>query len=262
MARLAICLAVASLAAAADPVGPLAPWGAHLAYGVDPQTSMSVMWSTRDAVDGAEAVATSVATGTVTRFAASSRVYADSNNTQFLHNATMFGLEAGGAYTYVLTSASGSASDIHRFTLQPVAATGPWGAGRDYPVLAIYGDMGVAVNAHKTLPLLTADVEAGRFDAILHVGDIAYDLQSNSGANGDAFVVQMEPIAGAVPVHLCPGNVSSRPSSALCQLLDNLPPPCLPPSLLLSTPHTTAIAIAIAIAARGLLGFRAVPRAL
>jgi len=32
------------------------------------------------------------------------------------------------------------------------------------------------------------------------------DLQTNNGTSGDAFVVQMEPLAGAIPVHFCPGN--------------------------------------------------------
>jgi len=31
---------------------------------------------------------------------------------------------------------------------------GEWGAGRSHPVLTIYGDVGVAANSHKTLPLL------------------------------------------------------------------------------------------------------------
>ena len=34
-------------AAAAEPANPYAPWGTHLAFGEDPTTMMSVMWSTR-----------------------------------------------------------------------------------------------------------------------------------------------------------------------------------------------------------------------
>lgn len=158
---------------ASDPVGPTLPWGLRIAYGDDPVTSMRVVWSTRENPGVAsEVVATSVATGKVTHFPADSRLFSDSNNVQFTHNATLSGLEPGGAYSYTVGFA-GNISATHRFTLQPVSPTGPWGAGRSYPVVAIYGDMGVAANAHKTLPLLYADVAAGAFDVALHVGDIA-----------------------------------------------------------------------------------------
>lgn len=42
------------------------------------------------------------------------------------------------------------------------------------PKLAVYGDLG-NVNA-KSLPFLQKETQNGRFDAILHVGDFAYDM--------------------------------------------------------------------------------------
>ena len=298
--RRLVVAAVAALAAAAaaDPVGPTQPWGVHLAYGADGgRTSMSVMWSTREAPPGggAEAVATAAAGGPPLHFAASSRLFSDANNSQWLHNATMRGLAPGTGYTYTV-GAGGDVSAPRTFATQPPAAGGAWGGGRAYPAVAIYGDMGVATNAHKTLPLLYADVAAGRFDAVLHVGvraarrgawragrgggrakhprhpprtraaprrarslarsqDIAYDLQTASGGNGDAFVVQTEPIAAVVPVHLCPGNHGAwrracagcgggRESACSVFHRRSAPDPLLP--------STT----------RGLLGFSAVSRAL
>ena len=44
------------------------------------------------------------------------------------------------------------------------------------PRLAIYGDMG-NVNAHS-LTSLREDVQRGLYDAILHVGDIGYNLDT------------------------------------------------------------------------------------
>jgi len=199
--------AVAAFAAvaAAEPANPFAPWGTHLAYGNDPTTSMSVMWSTRQTPAAAAVVdATLVATGETTRFAATSVVYSDSNNTQTIHTAFMTGLAAGGHYTYVVGDGSaGNSSATFSFALHPVDG-GAWGAGRSHPVLTIYGDMGVAVNSHKTLPLLYADARSGAMDVVLHVGDIAYDLQSANGASGDAFVTEVEPFAANMPVHYCP----------------------------------------------------------
>jgi hypothetical protein len=66
--------------------------------------------------------------------------------------------------------------------------------------------MGVAINAHKSLPLLYQDVADEKMDVILHIGDLAYDLQSQNGASGDAFVVETEPLASRIPIHYCPGN--------------------------------------------------------
>ncbi len=43
------------------------------------------------------------------------------------------------------------------------------------PKLAIFGDLGLN---GEIIPQLISDVKAGMYDAILHVGDIAYDLDS------------------------------------------------------------------------------------
>ena len=49
--------------------------------------------------------------------------------------------------------------------------------GADWsPTLAVYGDMGTA-NA-VSLPWLVEEAASGGFDAVLHVGDLAYDLFS------------------------------------------------------------------------------------
>ena len=47
--------------------------------------------------------------------------------------------------------------------------------GSDWsPRLAIYGDLGYD-NA-QSVPRLRADIDKGMYDAILHVGDFAYDM--------------------------------------------------------------------------------------
>ena len=237
--------------AAAEPTNPYAPWGTHLAFGNDPTTDMSVMWSTRLPPASAVVDVTLAATGATTRFPASSRVFSDANNTQTLHRAFMTGLAPGGHYTYVVGDGSaGNSSATFSFALHPVEG-GSWADNRDYPVLTIYGDMGVAANSHKTLPLLYRDAASGSMDVVLHVGDIAYDLQSNSGASGDAFVQEVEPFAANMPVHFCPGNHedcalislrsrhhTGRASSPAPSLLTHTPHTSLPP-LLPSRPHVS-----------------------
>ena len=48
------------------------------------------------------------------------------------------------------------------------------------PNLIVYGDMG-RTGGEPSLPALIQEVASGSYDAILHVGDFAYDLDSDGG---------------------------------------------------------------------------------
>jgi hypothetical protein len=72
------------------------------------------------------------------------------------------------------------------------------------PTLAVYGDLG-NVNGHS-IPFLQDETQKGTIDAILHVGDLAYDMNSDNARVGDQFMRQIEPIAAYVPYQVCPGN--------------------------------------------------------
>ena len=56
-----------------------------------------------------------------------------------------------------------------------------------------------------SLPFLQKGSVNGMFDAILHVGDMAYDMAEDNGRRGDLFMEQIEPIASTVPYMTCPG---------------------------------------------------------
>eukprot|EP00854_Cymbomonas_tetramitiformis_P014426 gene14426-17055_t len=43
-------------------------------------------------------------------------------------------------------------------------------------------------------------------DAVIHVGDFAYDLATHDGLNGDTFFQRVEPLASSVPYMVTPGN--------------------------------------------------------
>ena len=72
------------------------------------------------------------------------------------------------------------------------------------PHIAIYGDMGVE-NA-MALPFLQEETQSSVYDAILHVGDFAYDMHNNNGEIGDEFMRIIEPIAAYVPYMVAVGN--------------------------------------------------------
>lgn len=72
------------------------------------------------------------------------------------------------------------------------------------PRLAIYGDLGNE-NA-QSLARLQQETQRGLYDAILHVGDFAYDMNTNNAHVGDAFMNQIESVAAYLPYMVSPGN--------------------------------------------------------
>lgn len=72
------------------------------------------------------------------------------------------------------------------------------------PHLALYGDMGNE-NA-QSLARLQEESQRHMYDAILHVGDFAYDMNTENGKVGDQFMRQIESVAAYVPYMVCAGN--------------------------------------------------------
>lgn len=72
------------------------------------------------------------------------------------------------------------------------------------PQIAIYGDLGNEDGA--SFPLLQKLAQDGDADAIVHLGDYAYNWQDDNGRLGDSFMRQLEPIAAYVPYMTVVGN--------------------------------------------------------
>lgn len=88
-----------------------------------------------------------------------------------------------------------AAAQGYHYTVGDAASPENWSATFNFttwadPVgeltLAVYGDMGVD-NA-RSLPILQRDLAAGGFDAVLHVGDFAYNMDDDQGVKGDRFM--------------------------------------------------------------------------
>ncbi|XP_064610671.1 acid phosphatase type 7-like isoform X1 [Liolophura sinensis] len=71
------------------------------------------------------------------------------------------------------------------------------------PKFLVYGDMGIESPIVRTLEKKIQSVE---YTAVLHLGDIAYQLESDGGMRGDKFMDMIEPIASRVPYLTTPGN--------------------------------------------------------
>ncbi|XP_066983960.1 acid phosphatase type 7-like [Macrobrachium rosenbergii] len=114
----------------------------------------------------------------------------------FMHKVTITNLLPDTRYFYHCGSEYGW-SDLFTFKT--------WKSGTDWPVkIAMYGDLG-SENA-QSLPRLQTEVQNGMYDAIIHVGDFAYDMQNDNGRVGDEFMRQIQPIATLLPYMTVPGN--------------------------------------------------------
>ena len=70
----------------------------------------------------------------------------------------------------------------------------------------VYGDFGVGDQIVETMERLIEETENYEYDAIFHVGDFAYDLDSYQGQVGDEFLRSIEPVASKVPYMVAQGN--------------------------------------------------------
>lgn len=69
---------------------------------------------------------------------------------------------------------------------------------------AVVGDMG-NINAQALTTLQTL-AQAAVFDAVLHVGDFAYDMDTDNARVGDAYMKQAQSFAAYLPYMTCAGN--------------------------------------------------------
>ena len=82
------------------------------------------------------------------------------------------GLEPGADYWYNVQTSDNS-SDMFHFATMPAGLN--WS-----PKLLVYGDMGKE-GGSQSLPSLYKEASSGQYNAIIHVGDFAYDLDSDGG---------------------------------------------------------------------------------
>jgi hypothetical protein len=133
--------------------------------------------------------------------------------TQYIHRVVLTNLVAGKTYMYHCGSDLGW-SELFYFTA--MKNDPDWA-----PQLAIYGDMG-NINA-QSLTRLQREVQMDMYDAIIHVGDFAYDMDSEDGLIGDSFMEQIQPIAAYVPYMTCPGNHEFRGNFSQYKARFNMP---------------------------------------
>ncbi|XP_075547054.1 acid phosphatase type 7 isoform X3 [Dermacentor variabilis] len=178
------------------PVLYVEPEQVHLSYGALP-TQMLVTWTTFDptndsVVEFGEDGLDRQATGQSTKF------YDGGSERRliYIHRVLLEDLTPGAFYVYHCGSRMGWSAT---FWFRAKNASARWS-----PRLAVFGDMG-NVNA-QSLPFLQEEAQKGTIHAALHVGDFAYNMDSDNARVGDEFMRQIEPVAAYVPYMTCVGN--------------------------------------------------------
>ena len=87
--------------------------------------------------------------------------------------------------------------------------------------LAVYGDFGFANS--QSLEKLIDFQKCGAYDMVLHIGDMAYNLDTDDGRIGDKFMNKIQPFASKVPYMTCPGNHESADNFTQYRLRYNMP---------------------------------------
>lgn len=177
------------------------PQQVHIAVG-ETSEDMVITWVTPDHINdhyrnssvveyGTKDI-DSIAIGNATKFIDGG----DEKRHMWIHRVTLKGLTPDTRYFYHCGSSRGWSS-IYTFKT--------WKDGTDWPVrIAMYGDLGVG-NA-RSLEILEEEVVHGLYDAVIHVGDFAYNMDTDNARVGDQFMRQIEPIAAYLPYMTCPGN--------------------------------------------------------
>ncbi|KAK3578701.1 hypothetical protein CHS0354_008558 [Potamilus streckersoni] len=165
-------------------------------------TMMAITWSTPDPTNASVVEYgingfTQMVTGRMIKFVDGGKGAV----VRYIHKAVMTALKPGAKYVYHCGNPKYGWSEVFYFINRLEDAN--WS-----PRIAMFGDMG-NINA-QSLPRLQREAEMGMYDAVLHVGDFAYDMDSDNGSIGDEFMRQIQPIASILPYMTCPGNHEER----------------------------------------------------
>lgn len=116
---------------------------------------------------------------------------------RYIHMAEMLDLLPQESYTYKVICTN-ETSEEWIFTTQP-------NIHNRHVKFLVYGDMGYH-HGQKTIEVLKEEMTLHNYDAICHVGDLAYDMETDGGLIGDTFMELIQPIAAHVPYMTSPGN--------------------------------------------------------
>lgn len=173
------------------------PEQVHIALGEQPST-ISITWVTQENTESSTVLygtklLNMKSTGYVKEFIDGGR----EQRKMYVHRVILSDLIAGTIYYYKCGSLDGW-SDVLNFRALP---SHPYWS----PKLAVYGDMG-ATDAPSLPELIHQVKDLNSYDMVLHVGDFAYNMDTDNARVGDQFMRNIQPIASKIPYMTCVGN--------------------------------------------------------
>ena len=124
---------------------------------------------------------------------------------RYLHKVEIKALIPTQPYSYQVGSVrNGIWSRIYRFNGPKVDCVSPHSSTADF---VVFGDFGTCSSlSDPTLRSLIKSAQTLKYDFFLHVGDFAYNLNTDNGRRGDDFLSDIEGIAAYVPYMTVVGN--------------------------------------------------------
>nr|AAW26678.1 SJCHGC01821 protein [Schistosoma japonicum] len=169
----------------------------HIALG-EKLSTISITWITQEATENSTVLygtklLNMKSTGYAKKFIDGGR----EQRSMYIHRVILTDLIANTIYNYKCGSLDGWSSvlQFHSLPSHPY-----WS-----PKLAVYGDMG-EVDAFSLPELIHQVKDLHNYDMILHVGDFAYNMETDNGRVGDKFMRNIQPIASRIPYMTCVGN--------------------------------------------------------
>jgi hypothetical protein len=220
------------------------PYGVHLAFGRHDE-HMVVTFHTFENRPTTVVEYRALGTETVERTFGVSRAFVDGGDeylTRYMHHTTLVGLTQGAAYAYRVGVSDALKKNLSLKT-ETETETSSWSEwflfrakrsaeqfteSKPLKMLA-WCDIG-HLESRSTIAAVIREIHgdvarrdgesgddasmgsrvSGFPDAMLHCGDLGYDLDTSNGRNGDAFLSDIEPIAAYVPYMVTAGNHERR----------------------------------------------------
>lgn len=186
----------------------LTPEQIHLSIAFDKHgkfegsSAMMVTWVTHELYDGDPVVSFHNETINYKNLGYSTYFKAGKHNKIYIHRATMFGLLPGNIYTYQVGGRKdGSEYYSDKFEFKA------FDERYQEPNIVLFGDMAYF---SPTIKAISNGIDDGHHDVVIHVGDMAYNLQDDHGTCGDKYFRHIEPITHRIPYLTIPGNHESH----------------------------------------------------
>ncbi|CAG9317709.1 unnamed protein product [Blepharisma stoltei] len=124
---------------------------------------------------------------------------------QFIHTAIMTGLKHDCFYEYYIVTAWGK-SEPYMFSGRTPDYEPPYDDAKNEIDILVFGDWGTGSNSLYVKNMLDQHIKIRNFLGVIHLGDIAYNLDQEDGQTGDDFLNQMQPVAARFAYMVIPGN--------------------------------------------------------